>query len=202
MTSKEIGLEVNADKTKYTVMSRDQNAGRSHDIKIDNSCFERVEQFRYLRTTLRNQNYIQEENKCRLKSQNAYYQSVQDTIYKTAHLKVFTDYWMYPISLFASIFPYSKQKSTYTCCLCEAHSVLKEKKVRTSHCFVAMLARSQQMFYHRNNLVASARRALRISCIFSEHLRSVYESSGGTCRLSLLNRGTCRYACHDVEGQR
>jgi hypothetical protein len=25
---KEIGLEVNGDKTKYTVMSRDQNAGR------------------------------------------------------------------------------------------------------------------------------------------------------------------------------
>jgi hypothetical protein len=39
----EIGLEVNADKTKYMVMSRDQNAGRNHSIKIDNSSFERVE---------------------------------------------------------------------------------------------------------------------------------------------------------------
>ena len=27
MASKEIGLEVNADKIKYVVMSRDQNAG-------------------------------------------------------------------------------------------------------------------------------------------------------------------------------
>jgi len=35
--SKENGLEVNADKTKCTVMSRDQNAGRSHSIKIDNN---------------------------------------------------------------------------------------------------------------------------------------------------------------------
>ena len=35
--SKESGRDVNADKTKYTVMSRDQNAGRSHNIKIDNS---------------------------------------------------------------------------------------------------------------------------------------------------------------------
>jgi hypothetical protein len=35
--SKENGLEVNADKTKYMVMSRDQNAGRSHSTKIDNS---------------------------------------------------------------------------------------------------------------------------------------------------------------------
>jgi hypothetical protein len=39
--AKEIGLEVNADKTKYMVMSRDQNAGRNHDIRIDNSSFER-----------------------------------------------------------------------------------------------------------------------------------------------------------------
>jgi hypothetical protein len=42
---KETGLEVNADKTKYTVMSRDDNAGRSHNIKIDNSSFERMEHF-------------------------------------------------------------------------------------------------------------------------------------------------------------
>jgi len=46
--SKEIGLDVNVDKTKYMVMSRDQNAGRSHDIKIGNSSFERVGQFKIL----------------------------------------------------------------------------------------------------------------------------------------------------------
>ena len=34
---KEIGLEVNADKTKYMVMSRDQNAGRTHSMKTDNT---------------------------------------------------------------------------------------------------------------------------------------------------------------------
>jgi len=44
-------LEVNADKPKYMVMSRDQNAGQNHNIKIDNSSFERVEQFNYLGTT-------------------------------------------------------------------------------------------------------------------------------------------------------
>ena len=37
-----MGLEVNADKTKHIVMSRDQDAGRSHNIKIDNSSFEMV----------------------------------------------------------------------------------------------------------------------------------------------------------------
>ena len=41
--SKEIGLRVNADKTKHMVMSRDQNAGRSHGMKTDNSSFERVD---------------------------------------------------------------------------------------------------------------------------------------------------------------
>jgi len=71
LVSKEIGVEVNADKTQYTVMSGDQNVGRSHSIKTDNSSFERVEQFKYLRTTLTNQNYSQEETKSRLKSGNA-----------------------------------------------------------------------------------------------------------------------------------
>ena len=45
-------LEVNADKTKYMVMSRDQNAGRTHSMKSDNSSFERVDEFKYLGTTL------------------------------------------------------------------------------------------------------------------------------------------------------
>jgi len=46
LSSKENGLEVNADKTKYMVMSRDQNAGRCHSMKTDNSSFQRVEQFK------------------------------------------------------------------------------------------------------------------------------------------------------------
>ena len=43
------------------VMSRDQNAGRNHSVKIDNNSFEKVEEFKYLETTLPNQNSIQEE---------------------------------------------------------------------------------------------------------------------------------------------
>jgi hypothetical protein len=50
--TKEIGLEVNADKTKYMVMYRDQNAGRNNNIRIDNNSFERVEEFKYLGKTL------------------------------------------------------------------------------------------------------------------------------------------------------
>ena len=36
-------------------MSRDQNAGRIHSLRMDNSTFERVEEFKYLGTTLTNQ---------------------------------------------------------------------------------------------------------------------------------------------------
>jgi len=52
--TRETGLEVSADTTKYMVMSRDQNAGRIHRVRIDNSTFERVEEFKYLATTLKN----------------------------------------------------------------------------------------------------------------------------------------------------
>ena len=48
-----IGLEVNADETKYMVMCRDHKAERSHNMKIDNSSFEGVEDFKYLGTTLK-----------------------------------------------------------------------------------------------------------------------------------------------------
>jgi hypothetical protein len=44
VASKEIGLKVNADKTMYMIMSRDQNAGRSYNIKTDNSFFEGAEE--------------------------------------------------------------------------------------------------------------------------------------------------------------
>jgi hypothetical protein len=69
VATEKFGLEVNADKTKYMVASRDQNAGRSHNVKIDNGSFERVEEFQYLGKTLTNQNSIQEEIKSRLKSE-------------------------------------------------------------------------------------------------------------------------------------
>jgi hypothetical protein len=72
--------------------SRDQDAGRSHGIKIENSSFESVEKFKYLGKTLTNDNYIQEEIKSRLKSGNACYHSVQNLLsssllYKNLKLK-------------------------------------------------------------------------------------------------------------------
>jgi len=73
-------MEVSADKTKYKVISRDQDAGRSHNIKIASNSFERAEKFRYLGRILANQNSIQEENKSRLKSGNACYSSVNSLL--------------------------------------------------------------------------------------------------------------------------
>jgi hypothetical protein len=51
-----------------------------HDIKMANRCFENVAQFKYLRTTITNENLIQEKIKRRLNSGNACYHSVQNLL--------------------------------------------------------------------------------------------------------------------------
>ena len=63
VASKETGIEVNTDKTKYMVMSRDQNAGRSRSMNNDDSSCERVVPFKYLDTTLTYRSSIQEQIK-------------------------------------------------------------------------------------------------------------------------------------------
>jgi hypothetical protein len=72
-TNKEVGIEVNAEKTKYMLTSHHQNGGQNHDMKmhIGNRSFENVVQFNYLGKTVTNQNLIQEENKRRLNLANA-----------------------------------------------------------------------------------------------------------------------------------
>jgi hypothetical protein len=65
-------------KLKYMVMSRNQHAGHSHNIKTDNKSFERREEFQYLGTALANRNSIHEEIKSRLNLGNACYHSVQN----------------------------------------------------------------------------------------------------------------------------
>jgi hypothetical protein len=73
-------LEVNAAETKYIVMFKDKNAGRSYSINIDNSSFEGVEEFKYLGTNLTYQNSSQEEIKSKLKSGNSCYHSVHNLV--------------------------------------------------------------------------------------------------------------------------
>ena len=60
VSSNETGLAENADKTRYMVMYRIQNAGRSHNLNIDSRFFERAECLKYLGTTVTKQNSIQE----------------------------------------------------------------------------------------------------------------------------------------------
>ncbi|KAJ4445794.1 hypothetical protein ANN_12479 [Periplaneta americana] len=100
--SKEIGLEVNPEKTKYMIMSRDENIVRNGNIKIGNLSFEEVEKFKYLGATVTNIIDTREEIKHKINMGNACYYSVQKLssssllsknmkvrIYKTVILPVF-----------------------------------------------------------------------------------------------------------------
>jgi hypothetical protein len=55
---KEVSPEINVEKTKYILLSRQQNVGQHRDIKIANRSFEKVSQFKYLGTTVTNHNLI------------------------------------------------------------------------------------------------------------------------------------------------
>jgi hypothetical protein len=79
-SSKEVGLEVNPEKTKYMLVSRCQKLGQRQSIKIRNRSFGSVAKFNYLGTSLTDQNCIHEEFKSRLNSGNACYHSVQSLV--------------------------------------------------------------------------------------------------------------------------
>jgi hypothetical protein len=78
--SKEIGLEVNSEKTKYMFTSRHETAGQSNYIRVANKSFEKVVKFEYLGTTLTDQNCIHVEIRNRLNPGNACYHAVQNLL--------------------------------------------------------------------------------------------------------------------------
>jgi hypothetical protein len=66
--SRDAGLEINAENTKYVIMSRHPNSGQNQNIRILNELFESVAKFKYLETLLTNQNDIHDDIKSRLNS--------------------------------------------------------------------------------------------------------------------------------------
>jgi hypothetical protein len=78
--SKGICLEIHVEKIKCMLLSRHQNVGQNRDIKIANWSSGNMSQFKYLGTTVTNQNLIQEKIKRRLNSGNACYHSVQNLL--------------------------------------------------------------------------------------------------------------------------
>jgi hypothetical protein len=78
--SKEVGLEVNPEKTKYMLMSCSQEIGHKCSIKIANSSFEDVANFKYLGTALTEQNWMHKEINRTLNSGNACYHSVKSCL--------------------------------------------------------------------------------------------------------------------------
>jgi hydroxymethylpyrimidine pyrophosphatase-like HAD family hydrolase len=72
------GIEINAENTKYMIMSYHSNSGQNQNIRITNELFENVTKFKYLGMTMANQNDIHDKIKSRLNSGNACYYSVQN----------------------------------------------------------------------------------------------------------------------------
>jgi hypothetical protein len=78
--SRDIGLEINAEKITYMIVSHHPNSGQNQNIRIANESSEKVAKFKYLGTTLTNQNDIHDEIKCRLNLGDAFYYSVQNLL--------------------------------------------------------------------------------------------------------------------------
>jgi hypothetical protein len=76
--SRDTGLEINAEKTKYMIIFRHPNSGQNQNKRTANELFEKVTKFKYLWMTLRSENDIHDEIKGRLNSGNDCYNSVQN----------------------------------------------------------------------------------------------------------------------------
>ena len=84
--SKDVGLEVNSDKTKYMITSRQQNIVQNQNIVglIENLSFEKVEKFKYLRVMVTNANDNRKEIKRTINMGNSCYYSLEKIL--SSHL--------------------------------------------------------------------------------------------------------------------
>jgi sorting nexin-29 len=76
----DVGLEINAEKTKYMIMSRHPNSEQNQSM-ITNESFEKMAKFKYLGMTLTNQNDIHDEIKSKLNSGYACRYSVYNLLF-------------------------------------------------------------------------------------------------------------------------
>jgi hypothetical protein len=74
----DVGLEVNAEKTKYMIMYRHPNLGQNQNIRIANESLEKLAKFKYFGTILTSQYDIHDEIKSGLNSGNVSSYSVQN----------------------------------------------------------------------------------------------------------------------------
>jgi hypothetical protein len=79
--SKDIGLKVNAEGTMHMSISRHEYAGKYHNTSTAKEYFENAAKFRYLGTTVTNQNRIHEEIKGRSHSERACYLPFHNTVF-------------------------------------------------------------------------------------------------------------------------
>ncbi|KAJ4433293.1 hypothetical protein ANN_15552 [Periplaneta americana] len=85
-------LEVNTEKTKYMIISRDQNIVRNGNIKIGDLSFVEVEKFKYLRATVTNINDTREAIKRRINMENACFYSVKKPLPSSLLSKILGPY--------------------------------------------------------------------------------------------------------------
>jgi Na+/phosphate symporter len=85
--SRDIGLEINAEKTKYMINSCHSNSKQNQNVRITNELFENVAKFKYLVMTQTNQKNTHDEIKSRLNSGNACYHSAQNFCLPTSYKK-------------------------------------------------------------------------------------------------------------------
>jgi hypothetical protein len=78
--TRDIGIEINEENTKYMTMTRYPNSGQNQNVRIANEWFEKVVKLKYLGTTLTNQKDIHVEIENRLNSGNAWFHSVQNLL--------------------------------------------------------------------------------------------------------------------------
>jgi hypothetical protein len=85
--SMDVGLEINAKKTKYMIMSRHQNSGQNQNIRLANESFENVAKVKYLGTTLKIRSRLNSGNAFIIRSKifclPVSYKKIKIKIYKT-----------------------------------------------------------------------------------------------------------------------